>query len=272
MTIRCEWIILAGSSLTFREVVMNENPYAPPRAPLDDRETARGIPSLDPSGLTKWLRVGLAVMALLALARVVSHWQQIQLLEQIQSGVRITHDAAAASDLRVRVLAIGDVLAYAVTAILFLRWTYVAKTNALALGTPSFEFSPGWSVGYYFVPFMNLWRPYQALRETFQASHPEFQHNLDWIEPPKLLPVWWTLWLLNNFIGQWLFRMPSAKSLPQLLNASWAHLLSAAITIPLIAVVWILVSTLQRWQAARSAAAGRHPAPSGHGAGEIGVA
>lgn len=55
------------------------------------------------------------------------------------------------------------------------------------------------------------------------------------------------------------FRTPChyAKTLPQLLNLSWAQLADAVFHLPLIAVVWVLISTMQRWQTARvSAGAG----------------
>jgi hypothetical protein len=48
-----------------------------------------------------------------------------------------------------------------------------------------------------------------------------------------------------------------AKTLPQLLSLSWAQSAGAVFHLPLIAVVWVLISTMQRWQTARvSASAG----------------
>ena len=133
----------------------------------------------------------------------------------------------------------------------------------MALGASylEFDFSPGWSVGYYFVPLANLVAPYRALKETFQASHPEFRpdaQRLEWSDPPKLLPFWWALWLANGFLGQGIFEYSHyAKTLPQLLNLSWAQSAGAVFHLPLIAVVWVLISTMQRWQTARvSASAG----------------
>ena len=32
------------------------------------------------------------------------------------------------------------------------------------------SFTPGWSVGWFFVPIMNPWKPFQAMREIWQAS------------------------------------------------------------------------------------------------------
>jgi hypothetical protein len=42
-----------------------------------------------------------------------------------------------------------------------------------------------------------------------------------------------------------------AKTIPQLLNMSWAHFAGVILQLPLIAMVWVLVSTMQRWQLTR---------------------
>jgi hypothetical protein len=243
---------------------MNDNPYSPPQAhvadfsPASQREEIEGFRDL--TGLVRWLKIALAALALIELVHAVSLWLQIGLLSGAQSGGRITHEAAFANDRREGLLSILFFLAYFLTSVFFLRWTYLVKKNAMAFGASylEFDFSPGWSVGYYFVPLANLVAPYKALRETFQASHPEFRpdaQRLEWSDPPKLLPLWWALWLANGFLGQGVFEYSHyAKTLPQLLNLSWAHLAGAVFHLPLIAVVWVLISTMQRWQTARVAA------------------
>ncbi len=240
---------------------MNDNPYSPPQAQVADfssapqREEFEGFHDL--TGLVRWLTIALASLAFIELVQIVSLWLEIGLLTQAQSGGGITREAALANDRREDLLSIISLLAYFLTAVLFLRWTYLVKKNAMALGASflEFEFSPGWSVGYYFVPFVNLVAPYKALKETFQASHPEFRpdsQRLEWSSAPKLLPFWWALWLVNGFLGQGIFQYSlHAKTLPQLLNMSWAHFAGAVLDLPLIAVVWVLVSTMQRWQTAR---------------------
>jgi Domain of unknown function (DUF4328) len=204
---------------------MNDNPYSPPQAHVADfspalqREQIEGFRDL--AGLVRWLKIALAALALIELAHAVSLWLQIGLLSGAQSGGRITHETALANDGREGLLSILYVLAYFLTSVLFLRWTYLVKKNAMALGASylEFDFSPGWSVGYYFVPLANLVAPYRALKETFQASHPEFRphaQRLEWSDPPKLLPLWWALWLANGFLAQGIFEysvsVPSTKS------------------------------------------------------------
>ena len=54
--------------------------------------------------------------------------------------------------------------------ILFLMWVYRANYNVRCLGARDLRFTPGWSVGWFFVPIANLWKSYQVMKEIWQAS------------------------------------------------------------------------------------------------------
>ena len=82
------------------------------------------------------------------------------------------------------------------TGILVLQWIHRANYNARALGATRMEFTPGWAVGWYFIPIANFWKPYQAMKEICRAS---LRPSRWWEEKaPSLLPLWWGLWLLTS--------------------------------------------------------------------------
>lgn len=63
--------------------------------------------------------------------------------------------------------------------------------------TPKFlDDTPGWAVGWYFIPIASFWKPYVAMRDIVRAS------TLDAGLPGWLLPFWWTLWILSQFTGR----------------------------------------------------------------------
>ena len=75
------------------------------------------------------------------------------------------------------------------------RWFYVsAKINHLS-SKKDLQFTPGWSVGWYFIPGANFIMPYRSLKETFQAS---FDRE-DWQNQkvPYDLPLWWGAFLIS---------------------------------------------------------------------------
>jgi hypothetical protein len=204
----------------------------------------------DLTGLSKLLKISLVVyMALVVCKAIVAtgNWFQAQ------GGAHVTEAEAAASDSRqtlLGALAALEALSFLITAFIFLRWTYLSNRNARVLGAADMKFTPGWAVGWYFVPIAWLWKPYQALKEIFKASHPDYAE--DWWEAPhpRILPLWWTLWILHIRVAGRAHLLPNAflSDRPEvLLFLSYLDMLD----VPLGIVVILLVSKLQEWQLAK---------------------
>jgi hypothetical protein len=81
--------------------------------------------------------------------------------------------------------------------VLFCVWIHRVNSNARALGAHGMRFSPGWAVGWFFIPIMNLFRPYQIVRELWKASDPERVNDWEQIPTPIWLKAWWALCLLS---------------------------------------------------------------------------
>jgi Domain of unknown function (DUF4328)/Protein of unknown function (DUF2510) len=69
-------------------------------------------------------------------------------------------------------------------------WQHRAAMTARALGLP-FTHSPGWGVGSWFVPIVNLWMPYQAIRDCLPPDDPNRTLILRWW---LLLTATWIMW------------------------------------------------------------------------------
>jgi hypothetical protein len=89
---------------------------------------------------------------------------------------------------------------YVTSVVIFCMWVHRANRNARALGSAAMRFTPGWSVGWFFIPIMNLWKPMQAMREIWHISENPHQDPPE--ETPPQVGTWWTLWLVTNFLGQ----------------------------------------------------------------------
>ena len=109
------------------------------------------------------------------------------------------------------VLGIGllTAIVYIATVVLFLMWLYRAHENLQAFGVRKnqLEYSSGWAVGSFFVPFVSLVVPYRAIRELWRKSVPESSNMFGSISPPGFFPVWWGFWIVSNFMEQLSFRM-----------------------------------------------------------------
>ena len=106
-------------------------------------------------------------------------------------------------------LLIVQFLLYIVTAAVTLRWIYLAHVNARALGASDMMVSPGWAVGWFFIPLMNLFMPFVAMRELWKAS----ARPRDWqLEPvPAALVMWWILWVGAGIAGVISFSLALGK-------------------------------------------------------------
>lgn len=144
--------------------------------------------------------------------------------------------------------------------VLYCVWAYRANKNAHALGAKNMEFTPGWMVGWYFIPFMNLFRPYQAIKETYQASDPE-SDAYSWKQSPTpvLFGVWWAMWLISNFLGQAEFRMAMSDD-PNILGASrWVSLLSSFVGLLASVLVFQVIRTIHQRQEAKAQVVHKQP-------------
>jgi hypothetical protein len=101
------------------------------------------------------------------------------------------------------------IIVYAATIVFFLMWLYRAYQNLPAFGVPksSIEYSSGWAVGSFFIPFVSLIVPYRAVRELWRKSLPNSQALFGQSSPPVFFPIWWAFWLISSLLNQIYFRM-----------------------------------------------------------------
>ena len=77
-------------------------------------------------------------------------------------------------------------------------WLHRAHTNLRDYGY-EVEYTPGWAVGWYFIPIANLFKPFQAMRELWTASHGVGDRFGG--EAPGNLGLWWGTWIVGNILG-----------------------------------------------------------------------
>lgn len=88
--------------------------------------------------------------------------------------------------------------------VFFLIWIYKAYKNLTPLRAYHQEFTPGWAVGWWFVPFMNIIRPYQVVREIYNESDPEYESDMGFLSStgqgaPAFISLWWMAFLFGGF-------------------------------------------------------------------------
>lgn len=206
---------------------------APP--PLDNAAFSY---AKDPRSVTSFLVVMLWIGLGMEVVTLLSDCGQMSLLNR-----SYTETEAVANDARQRIIGLGYLGGYIVTIIAFSMWIYRANLNCRAFGAQDMKFTPGWSVGYYFIPLLSFVKPYESMKEIWQVSH----NPTDWKSQKgsALLGWWWALWLISGVVGQMDLRLSmNAYTIQDFRQSTAMAIFSGFIGIPLYLVVLKLVKTI----------------------------
>lgn len=167
--------------------------------------------------------VALVVLILVCVAdgvAILSNVVQYSLITQMESGRMPAPATITTADTIGVLIAVVNVGLFIVAVITVGMWIYQAHKNLLERGVGGKQFTPGWAVGWFFVPFANLFKPYQAMQELWKASDPAVDSRRDWRHAPGsgLVSGWWATWLIGNIILNFSNRIGLSRtpSLPEL--------------------------------------------------------
>ncbi len=147
------------------------------------------------------------------------------------------------------------------TSVTFLFWIHRANTNCHGFDAAGMRFSPGWSVGSFFIPILNLFKPYEAMKEIWRVSTDPY----DWRAVRDWGPLrwWWGLWLLNSFAFQFAMRRASTvHDVMTLKMATTVWIIVKFLFIPLCLAALVVVSSIHERQL-NLTENGSYPAESG---------
>ena len=195
----------------------------------------------DPTGLTKWLHILLVLCIVISTVAFCSSWLQLDLLSSIKKDLYPSIAEVKSNETRQNIITIIWLVFFLITYIVFLFWIYRANYNARKLGAEGMKFTPGWSVGWYFVPIANLWKPYQAMREIWKASK---YSSPDWQSQPSdpILRWWWAVWLVCGFVGNMFSRKAiGAETIQKLYSSNIMQLIGYILDIlPCILAIFLV--------------------------------
>ncbi len=190
----------------------------------------------------KQIVIVLIISLIIALASIVSSYLQILLLEDLNTGIVISDSVADANDNREIALAITQFIMIIVGAIFFIRWFRRAYYN-MGLRTTT-EHTEGWAAGAWFIPILNLFRPYQIMSEMWKFTSSQLEiggSNVN--KAHSIVGVWWFLWLINSFTGTVASRIGDEYTIDGLLLASKGMIFSLVVGFPLaLAAIYMIRS------------------------------
>jgi len=170
------------------------------------------------------------------------------------------------ADFVTMVTAAAYTLAIIATGIIVLRWIHQASSNAHVLSRASMAMtmSPGWTVGFFFVPIMSLWKPFRGVRETWQAS--ENPEDPMAVPVPAVLRWWWGAWITMTILSNISIRLSlDADTSEKLIAVSWFGVVAFPVDVVLTITLTRIIDRVIRMQRTRieEASAGTDHSPRG---------
>jgi Domain of unknown function (DUF4328) len=147
-------------------------------------------------GRAQAVTVVFAIIAVVCAGAVVSDWLEWRLMDRLIAGEPVTDAEATANDDRQRAIGLLQLALMVACAVVFIRWLYAAYRNLEVVAPAEKRYSPGWAIGSWFVPIMNLFRPKQMVNDVWRAGG----RDSDDARPGRLLLGWWLLWLISSFV------------------------------------------------------------------------
>lgn len=206
------------------------------------------------SKLSKWLIWIYIISIGLLAASIAWGFVYADLINRIIGGEFITETEIIDTESIYGAIGGAVFILYILAMILFFIWIYRTHKNLPYLNVEGLRFTPGWSVGYFFIPFVSLFRPYQMMVEKWKASNP----NLDisnwesWktSNTSPLIGCWWAFFLSSAIAGQIVSRIGwgGGGQLSDFLTATYVTQVSDAIDVGWIITSIFLVRRISQFQ------------------------
>lgn len=138
------------------------------------------------------------------------------------------------------------------TIIVYLIWLHRAYSNLSALDAGFLgKFTPGWAVGWWFIPFANLVMPYQAVNELYVASVRSEANESGYAVPPSsgIVGWWWAAFILRGVVS-WFGG--GGSSMRDLESTLYWNGIGAMISIVAAVLCIVIVLRINRGQIARA--------------------
>lgn len=214
----------------------------------DGATWADGPPQVVPAaflplhGLARATQAALFLTCLTVAVAIHSLVGRLDMIDRLdRSDATLTLSEVERSDRYVVDVEYAQIGLMALTGVLFLVWLWRVYRNLhRTLGARNLDVSPGWAVGWWFVPVANLVKPVGIMSEAWAASHAGYLPNSDHWKHGRRSPLvgfWWPLFIGASFVPRYLGSADVAATgfealdLAALRLSAWAHIGSKVLLI-----------------------------------------
>ncbi|MDQ3720152.1 MAG: DUF4328 domain-containing protein [Actinomycetota bacterium] len=125
-----------------------------------------------PGGRARATRILLFALAGMSALAAVSDALAIEVLGRLKAGEDVPDAQLAFNDAHQAVVGGIQAIVGLALIVVFLMWFFRAYRNLPRLGVRTLRHKPGWAVGGWLVPILNLWRPKEIANDIWRGSDP----------------------------------------------------------------------------------------------------
>jgi hypothetical protein len=203
-----------------------------------------------------FVQVLLGVWLAFCVVTIVFGFEQRALLNRFHHNpLSVSYAELLTDQHRADAVNVAFVALLAATGVAFIVWFWRAYRNLEALGLPT-RYTPGWAIGGWFVPFLNLVRPKQVADDLWGAVTAARSGRA---EPPGgsvLLGFWWAAWLGALIAVPLALDHSDNPTIQQMLHTNAVYLVRAGLFIVASLLAFFVVRTITRAQHGVLATAG----------------
>ena len=147
--------------------------------------------------LFTWFSGAIKVYFVLEIIVILS-WAFLLWLSSSELNGTLSYEQQSQINLLGALIGIAEPVGILVCAIFVGRVVYRAMRNLHTISNKKAKMSPAWTVGWYFIPIANLWKPAEGMSQVYHGTYDAVGKRSAANSP---IPLWWTFWLLNYLIS-----------------------------------------------------------------------
>lgn len=215
----------------------------------EDIKQEETIEIWDNSKRAKSLIIVFGILIVITVIAVFSNYLELEILMKTKSGVFLDERETTINDLRQGIVALLQLGFYMASIVVFLKWFRRAYGNLHRLNV-DVKHTERMALWYWIIPILCLYRPVQIMNEIWKKTQEKIvQYDSSYLikNAGLLIGLWWTLFIISNFIGRYLLRAAfKQETINQLIDSSEATIISDIIQIAEALLIILIVHKLSK--------------------------
>jgi len=194
----------------------------------------------DNSQRANWILIAFYLMLVLTIAFIASNLMQYDMMQKVY-----TLEEVEANDLRQQIIALAYYLTFILCAVFFILWFRRAYYNLQAIGISTLH-TDSWAAGSWFIPILNLYRPYQIMAEIWEQTQNRISNNPH--ESKVLIGLWWGGWVIGSIIDQISDRVGRPGTLEAIESSTLLVIVSECISLITLILIILIIRKVSSWE------------------------